>query len=60
MKTKIKNKEKVEKLVALIETLLDQVDYTNKACSITTMVGAVLSKQTLDYIKETLKQIKAS
>ena len=39
-----------------LETLLDQVDYTNGACAPTEMVGAVLPKEVITLAKRTIQE----
>lgn len=45
-----------QKLVAALQVLLDQVDYTTGACRLNEMVGAVLDKGTIQMCRETIKE----
>lgn len=47
-------KEKVD-LRSSLQLLLDQVDYTAGACTITEMVGAVLAKSVIQICHRSLK-----
>jgi hypothetical protein len=48
-----------EKVRASLLVVLDQVDYTRGACSVTEMVGAVLPKEVIDLARKTLGQAPA-
>lgn len=39
-----------------LQVLLDQVDYTSGACSLTDMVGAALPKEVIKLCREAIKQ----
>jgi hypothetical protein len=39
-----------------LRLLLDQVDYTKGACSVTEMVGAVLPKEVIERCHQTLEK----
>lgn len=47
-----------ERLRAALQTLLDQVDYTKGACSVTEMVGAVLPKEVIEICQTVLEETK--
>ena len=46
--------ERERKLQAMLLTVLDQVDYTDGACGLTEMVGAVLPKEVIVLAREAL------
>lgn len=45
------DKEKINQLREAVTLLLDQVDYTNGACGLTEMVGAVLDTRVLIRVR---------
>jgi len=47
-----------EKLIMIIHLLLDSVDYTAGACTVTEMVGAVLPKEILQQSRAVLAEVK--
>lgn len=46
--------EKAAKLRAVLLVVLDQVDYTNNACGVTEMVGAVLPSSVINQARKVL------
>lgn len=48
----------LEAVVPVLQVLLDQVDYTSGACSLTEMVGAVLPKQVIENARIALANLK--
>jgi hypothetical protein len=47
--------EQINKLRIALQVVLDQVDYTHKACKPNEMVGACLSTQVLDMAHKALE-----
>lgn len=43
------------KTIDALKLLLDQVDYTRGACSLTEMVGAVLPKEVIEQCRKAIK-----
>lgn len=50
--------DKLEAVVPVLQVLLDQVDYTAGACSLTEMVGAVLPKQVIENARNALADLE--
>lgn len=48
----------VEKLRAVLQVVLDQVDYTAGACAVNEMVGAVLPKSVIENARKVLEETK--
>ena len=47
--------DRIKKLEQWLGVVLDQIDYTTGACSVTEMVGAVLDKNILTKAKKVLE-----
>ena len=52
----VRLRERNAELLQWIQVLLDQVDYTSGACSVTEMVGAVLDKSVIDEARAAIKK----
>lgn len=50
--------KELNNLEAALLTILDQVDYTSRACAVTEMVGAVLPMEVIVLAREALAKVK--
>lgn len=48
--------QKIQDLRATLGLILDMVDYTNGACQLTEMVGAVLPKEVIQLARKRLEE----
>lgn len=51
--------ENEKKLVAMLNTLLDQVDYTKGACGVSEMVGACLDVRVIDNARKLIIEVQS-